>query len=183
FIERRGWWANKFGYQIGARYADAFGIDQLDLTVERNYVRPYTYTHRTISNYTHFAMPLGHPLGANFKENLLAIEYRPLPRLHLRGRLYLITQGEGTEDQVVGENLNQPHGLREMNFGNETGQGVGYTNTLLSLTASYELKPNLWLEAEFLSRSKNSDDAAQDLETQVINLGVRWNVARQRYEF
>jgi hypothetical protein len=70
-----------------------------------------------------------------------------------------------------------------MNFGNETGQGVGYTNTLLSLTASYELKPNLWLEAEFLSRSKNSDDAAQDLETQVINLGVRWNVARQRYEF
>ncbi|MFT5989941.1 MAG: hypothetical protein ACI9K9_001398 [Neolewinella sp.] len=39
------------------------------------------------------------------------------------------------------------------------------------------------MEAEFLSRSKNSDDAAQDLETQVINLGVRWNVARQRYEF
>jgi hypothetical protein len=183
FIERRGWWANKFGYQIGARYADAFGIDQLDLTVERNYVRPYTYTHRTISNYTHFAMPLAHPLGANFKENLLAIEYRPLLRLHLRGRLYLITQGEGTEDQVVGENLNQPHGLRGMDFGNETGQGVGYTNTLLSLTASYELKPNLWLEAEFLSRSKNSDAAAQDLETQVINLGVRWNVARQRYEF
>jgi hypothetical protein len=183
FIERRGWWANKFGYQIGARYADAFGIDQLDLTVERNYVRPYTYTHRTISNYTHLAMPLAHPLGANFKENLLVIEYRPLPRLHLRGRLYLITQGEGTEDQVVGENLNQPHGLRGMDFGNEIGQGVGYTNTLLSLTASYELKPNLWLEAEFLSRSKNSDDAAQDLETQVINLGVRWNVARQRYEF
>lgn len=183
FIERRGWWANKYGYQLGARYADAFGVDQLDLTLERNFVRPYTYTHRTLSSYTHFAMPLAHPLGANFKENLVAMEYRPLPRLHLRGRLYLITQGEGTDDRVVGENLNQPHGLREMDFGNETGQGIGYTNTLLSLTAGYELKPNLWLEAEFLSRSKDSDDAAQDLETTIVNLGVRWNVARQRFEF
>jgi hypothetical protein len=183
FVERRGSWANKYGYQIGARYADAFGVDQLDLTVERNYVRPYTYTHRVISNYTHFAMPLAHPLGANFKENLLAIEYRPLPRLHLRGRLYLITQGEGTDDRVVGENLNQSHLLREMEIGNETGQGIGYNNTLLSLTAGYELKPNLWLEAEFLSRNKDSDDATRDLKTTIFNLGVRWNVARQRYEF
>ncbi|TXF90051.1 hypothetical protein FUA23_07365 [Neolewinella aurantiaca] len=183
FSEQRGWWANKFGYQLGARYADAFGLDQLDITVERNYVRPYTYTHRGLGNYTHFAMPLAHPLGANFKENLLAIEYRPLPRLHLRGRLYLITQGEGTDDLVVGENLNRPNGLREMDFGNEIGQGIGYDNTLISLTAGYELKPNLWLEAEYFSRSKDSDAAANDQETTIINLGVRWNVARQRYEF
>ena len=183
FIERRGWWANKFGYQLGARYADAFGIDQLDLTVERNFVRPYTYTHRALSNYTHFAMPLAHPLGANFRENLVAAEYRPLPRLHLRGRAYLISQGEGTAEDVVGENINQPHGLRGMEFGNETGQGVGYTNTLISLSAGYEVKPNLWLEAEYLSRSKNSENDARDLETTILNLGVRWNVARQRYEF
>jgi hypothetical protein len=183
FIERRGWWANKFGYQIGARYADAFGIGQLDLTVERNFVRPYTYTHRGLNNYTHFAMPLAHPLGANFHENLLAVEYRPLPRLHLRGRLFMITQGEGTDDRVVGENLNQSDRLREMDFGNETGQGIGYTNSLLSLTASYELKPNLWLEAEYLSRNKDADSVDRDLETTILNLGVRWNVARQRYEF
>ncbi|MFK8165295.1 MAG: hypothetical protein AB8H12_22805 [Lewinella sp.] len=183
FVERRGWWANKFGYQLGARYADAFGVDQLDLVAERNLVRPYTYTHRGLSNYTHFAMPLAHPLGANFKETLVGFDYRPLPRLHLRTRLYLIEQGEGTEDRVVGENLNRSHVDREMNFGNEIGQGVNYTNTLLSLTASYELKPNLWLEGMFLSRNKDSELAARDLETTVVNLGIRWNVARQRYEF
>jgi hypothetical protein len=183
FVERRGWWANKFGYQLGARYADAFGVDQLDLMVERNLVRPYTYTHRELSNYTHFAMPLAHPLGANFKEVLVGFDYRPLPRLHLRTRLYLIDQGEGTEDRIVGENLNQPHGLREMDFGNEIGQGIHYTNTLLSVTASYELKPNLWLEGMFLSRNKDSDLVEQDLESTIVNLGIRWNVARQRYEF
>ncbi len=183
FIERRGWWANKFGYQLGARYADAFGVDQLDVVVERNLVRPYTYTHRDLSNYTHFAMPLAHPLGANFKENLLGIDYRPLPRLHLRSRLYLIDQGEGTAERVVGENLNQPHILREMDFGNETGQGLNYTNTLLSVTASYELKPNLWLEGMYLRRNKDSVAANRNLETTVVNLGVRWNTPRQRYEF
>ena len=178
FVERRGWWANKFGYQLGARYVDAFGLDQLDLVAERNFVRPYTFTHRTLSSYTHFAMPLAHPLGANFTETVLGADYRPLPRLHLRPRLLFIRQGEGTNDRVVGENLNRPHTLREMDFGNEVGQGVGYRNVLLSLRASYELYPNLWVEADYLRRSKDSDDDARDLETTVINLGVRWNVAR-----
>ncbi|SEQ38670.1 capsule assembly Wzi family protein [Neolewinella agarilytica] len=183
FIERRGWWANKWAYQAGLRYADAFGLDQLDLVVERNVARPYTYTHRSLSSYTHFAMPLAHPLGANFKENLVGADYRPLPRLHLRARLFLIEQGQGTTSRVVGENLNRPHGLREMDFGNEIGQGINYTNTLLTLRASYELKPNLWIEGELLSRNKDSQNDALDLETTILNFGVRWNTARSGFEF
>ena len=184
FIERRGWWANKFGYQLGARYVDAFGLDQLDLVVERNFVRPYTYTHRGLANYSHFNMPLAHPLGANFRESLVGLDYRPLPRLHLSGRLYLIEQGEedGGEGNI-GQNVNLSHLERRSDFGNETGQGVGYTNTLLTLRAAYELKPNLWLEGQFLSRSKDSEAAVRDLETTVVNLGVRWNVARRDWNF
>ncbi|MBC6996788.1 hypothetical protein QWY85_20265 [Neolewinella lacunae] len=179
FVERRGWWANKFGYQLGARYVDAFGLRQLDLVVERNLVRPYTYTHRGLSNYTHFAMALAHPLGANFRESLVGLDYRPLPRLHLRGRLYLIEQGEGSADRVVGENINVSHELREMDFGNEIGQGINYQNTLMTLRGSYELKPNLWLEGEYISRNKDSQSADRDLLTSVLNFGVRWNVARR----
>ncbi|NJC26743.1 capsule assembly Wzi family protein [Neolewinella antarctica] len=179
FIERRGWWANKWAYQVGARYVDAFGLDQLDLVIERNVARPYTYTHRDKSHYTHFALPLAHPLGANFTENLFGIDYRPLPRLNLRARLYLIDQGEGMADRVVGEDLNQPHGLREMDFQNEIGQGINYTNTLITLRAGYEVMPNFWVEGEFLSRNKDSEATARDLETTVVNLGVRWNVARR----
>lgn len=183
FIENRGWWANKWAYQLGLRYVDAFGLDQLDLVAERNTARPYIYTHRATSSYTHFAMPLAHPLGANFSENLLGLDYRPLPRLHLRGRLYLIDQGEGTDDRVVGENLNRSHLEREMEFGNEIGQGINYSTTLLSLRASYELKPNLWLEGELLSRSKDSELDSRDLETSIINFGIRWNVARRNDAF
>lgn len=184
FLERRGWWANKWAYQVGARYVDAFGLDQLDLVAERNVARPYTYTHRGQSSYTHFGMPLAHPLGANFTENLLGIDYRPYPRLHLRCRLYLIEQGEedGTAASV-GENINLSHILRAQDFGNEIGQGIGYSTTLLTVRLGYELQPNLWLEGELLSRNKDSDLEARDLKTTVVNLGVRWNVGREERMF
>lgn len=186
FLERRGWWANKWAYQIGARYVDAFGIDQLDIVAERNVARPYIFTHREQSNYSHFAMPLAHPLGANFTENLLGIDYRPLPRFNVRARLFLIEQGEEDDDPTdgnIGENINLPHTNRAMEFGNDIGQGTRYTNTMLTLRVGYELKPNLWLEGELLRRSKDSELDARDLETMIINFGVRWNVAREERAF
>ena len=183
FVERRGWWANKWAYQLGARYVDAFGLDQLDLLVERNVARPFTYGHRGNASYTHFNLPLAHPLGANFNENIIGVDYRPLPRLHLRARLYLITQGESTGGPSAGENLNVSTNERGMDFEHEIGQGVSYSNSLLNVRASYELYPNLWLEGDFLTRDKASNDAARSLETTVINLGVRWNVARRDEAF
>jgi len=142
FVERRGWWANKWAYQVGARHVDAFGVDQLDIMVERNVARPFTYAHRAQSSYTHFGMPLAHPLGANFTENIIGIDYRPLPRLHLRARLHLIDQGEetNTEGESIGENIYLSSSLRTMDFGNEIGQGINYSNTLLNLRASYEME-------------------------------------------
>ena len=37
-------YVNKFGYQVGAKYVDAFGIPNLDLQGEINRVRPFTYS-------------------------------------------------------------------------------------------------------------------------------------------
>jgi hypothetical protein len=55
-----GWWANKWAIQLGAKYIDAFNIKNLDLQVEHNRVRPFTYSHRdsvanllTITNLWH----------------------------------------------------------------------------------------------------------------------------------
>ncbi|MCP9236230.1 hypothetical protein [Lewinella sp. JB7] len=183
FVKKRGWWANKWAYQIGARHVDAFGIDQLDLVAERNVARPYMYSHDGPSSYTHFAMPLAHPLGANFTENLVGFDYRPLPRLNLYGRAYLIEQGEGSPGVVEGENPFQSSDLRNETFGNEIGQGIHYTNTILQLRAGYELRPNLWLEGEYFTRSKDSEQAARDLETSLLNLGIRWNIARRPEAF
>ncbi|MCU0824922.1 MAG: sugar phosphate nucleotidyltransferase, partial [Leptospira sp.] len=56
-----GWWANKFGYQIGVKYIDAFNLPNLDLQLEANRVRPFTYTHfDSISNYSNNGLAMAH---------------------------------------------------------------------------------------------------------------------------
>src|SRR5436190_24110407 len=61
--ENNGSWVNKWGIQAGAKYIDALGIKNLDLQLETNRVRPFTYSHDdSVSNYTHYNQPLAHPL-------------------------------------------------------------------------------------------------------------------------
>ena len=82
FFGDKGYWGNKFGYQIGMKYHDAFNVPNLFIRVEYNQVRPYTYGHSTLTNYAHDYQALAHPWGANFRETLLELQYR-------RKRLYI----------------------------------------------------------------------------------------------
>lgn len=69
-------WKNKFGYQLGVKYYQAFGVDNLMLQAEYNQVRPYTYSHNTIVlNYAHANQPMAHLWGANFREFILIGRY------------------------------------------------------------------------------------------------------------
>lgn len=62
-------WKNKFGFQLGAKYYDAFKVKNLLLQLEYNQVRPYTYSHNIVStNYGHNNQSLAHLWGANFRE-------------------------------------------------------------------------------------------------------------------
>jgi len=69
-------WKNKFGFQLGVKYFNAFKVDNLLLQAEYNQVRPYTYSHNTeILNYAHFNQPMAHLWGANFRELVLIGRY------------------------------------------------------------------------------------------------------------
>ena len=64
-----GWWANKFGIQLGAKYFNAFDVENLYLQAEYNAIRPYTYSHKELNyNLGHNNQPLAHLWGANFRE-------------------------------------------------------------------------------------------------------------------
>lgn len=69
-------WKNKFGYQIGVKYYNAFGVKNLMLQAEYNIVRPYVYSHsEPITNYAHNNQSMGHNWGANFKELIIVGRY------------------------------------------------------------------------------------------------------------
>ncbi|HEX5624505.1 MAG TPA: hypothetical protein VFX48_00695, partial [Saprospiraceae bacterium] len=81
-FSNKGWWGNKYGIQAGMKYLEAFGLKDLDLQLEYNTIRPYTYTFRdSVANYSHSFQSLAHPLGANFREWVVRMDYHPGNRL------------------------------------------------------------------------------------------------------
>ena len=72
-----GFWGNKYSYQLGGKYFDMFGVENLVVQLENNFARPYTYSHfNTSQNYGHYYQSLAHPLGANFNETIFFADYK-----------------------------------------------------------------------------------------------------------
>lgn len=184
FIERRGWWANKYGIQAGLKYINTFQIDHLDTQVEFNLVRPYTYTHRDSSaSYTHYNQPLAHPLGANFKEIIFKARYQPINKFVIDARLILMNYGEDEENANWGNNINLSHNTRVRDFRNELGQGIGTNTLLLGIDLSYQLFHNAYIDLHFLYRKQDSDLESLDRTTSFLGGGFRMNIRNRRFDF
>lgn len=180
------WWGNKFGYQVGAKYIDAFDIDNLDIQAEFNRVRPFTYTHRdSIANYTHNNQPMAHPFGASFNEVIAMLRFQPIPRLMMQAKAIYYKQGKDTSAANYGSNIFLPNvpPFRTLDYGFEVGSGalskVGYASFLLS----YELKPNFFIEANTVYRKQNALPGTAEKSTVIFNAGVRWNMHRREFDF
>lgn len=179
-----GWWANKFGVQLGGKYVDAFGISNLDLQGEVNIVRPYTYSHHTVyGNYTSYRQPMAHPLGANFKEFAGILRYQPLPRLNLKGKLSLAQTGRDTTGVNWGGDLRKLNSTRVQEFNNTTGQGVSVDIMYASFTASWQLRHNVFLDASVVMRKTESPVQAFSTNASITSLALRVNIPQRLYEF
>ncbi|MCH2042679.1 MAG: hypothetical protein MK212_00940 [Saprospiraceae bacterium] len=180
----RGWWANKYGLQVGIKYVDVAGIDHLDLQVEYNTVRPYTYTFRDSSaNYTHYNQPLAHPLGANFQEVIGIINYQPIPKLGIRAQLNYARYGLDTLSSNWGKNVHLSYTTREEEYGNKTGQGTT-TNLLVGLLwVSYQVRHNLYLDLQYRYRREDAALDNLDNSAHILSLGIRWNISERLNDF
>ena len=182
--EEKGWWGNKFGGQFGVKYLNAFGVDHLDLQVEYNTVRPYTYSSfDSLNSYTHYNQPLAHPLWANFKELVALVRLQPTPRLRFAGRLIYAQTGENPAGANIGANPLLSNVSRTGDYGNTTGQGVGADILLVGFDASWQLYHNIYFDFNLLWRRKDSMDDARDLDTQLITAGLRMNLWKRNLDF
>lgn len=178
-----GYWANKFGYQLGVKYPDAFGIPNLDLQLESNRVRPFTYSHfDSVSNYAHFNQPFAHPLGSNFQERIAIVKYQPLPKLYLQARAIYFYQGLDFFGINYGSNIFLSYSTRNKNYGYFVGDGNKVKSLNTSFLASYEWKENFFIDANLQRRTYNVA-SSRNLATTVFSLGLRWNMARREFDF
>lgn len=179
-----GWWANKFGGQLGMKYINAIGIDNLDLQLEYNVARPYMHAHMdTYTNYAHYRQPLGHTLGGNFHEVLGILRFQPLNRLFVTAQLNLAKYGDDTQDTNWGKNVMLSYNTREQEYGNKIGQGVATTLLYGDLTLSYMLKHNLFIDIRGIYRKLGSEIDSRDSNTAYYSGGIRWNIAKKLHDF
>ena len=172
-----GWWANKQGIQAGLKYIDVGGVNGLDLQLEYNSVRPYTYTFRDSSaSYAHYNQPLAHPMGANFNEFIGIIRYQPVKGLNFRLQLNYAKYGLDTLGSNWGRNVHLPYGTYEREFGNFTGQGVSANLLIAQFAASYMLRHNLFVDMNFMYRSEKTALSSLDNNTLLLSMGLRWNM-------
>ena len=182
----KGWWGNKYGIQLGAKYIDAFKINNLDLQVEMNRVRPFTYSHRdSIANYTHYNQPLAHPLGANFNEWIGIARYQPAPKILLQAKGIAYIQGRDSSAASFGSNIFLPNtpDYRTKNYGYSIGSGQKTSVAIASFLFSYEMKQNLFLEASAFFRKEKIKDLNKTDNTMILSTGIRWNIQRRDFDF
>jgi hypothetical protein len=184
FVNRQNWWGNKFGYQLGAKYINAFGVKNLDLQAEHNRVRPYTYTFKdSTANFTHYNQPLAHPLGANFTENILIARYSINFKWRLEAKAFFITQGVDTASSNWGGNLHPSYISRQQEYNNLQNQGVKQQTMLLSLGVSYMIKHNLQAHLYLLYRNQTNELITEPQKIVLVKAGIRYNFVAPKYDF
>lgn len=153
-----GYWANKFGGQLGLRAFDLFKVPGLNATAEFNSVRPYTYSaSKRIKNYGHFNEPLAHPFGANFREYLAIINYR-YNRWEMKFQGNVATYGLDVNGLNYGKNIYLDYTTRVDDYGVQIGHGLKTDFLYANTTVAYLLNPknNLRLELGYTYRDEKN---------------------------
>lgn len=186
-------WKNKFGYQLGAKYYDAFKIKNLMLQAEYNHVRPYVYSHsRSITNYAHNNQSVGHLWGANFREFVAIGRY-------YKGRWFadakLVYGIKGFDYASSGANTNYGGDIyreydvdRYADTGVKVGQGNKTTIMIADLQAGYVVNPTMNLKVFGNLIYRNFDPLADTATTFKSNttwfsIGLRSDLFNWYYDF
>ena len=179
-------WALKYGGQIGLKYIDVAAIKNLDMQLEWNIVRPFTYTHfDSATTYTHYNQPLAHPLGANFSQLALVVKYQPTNKLSFDWRTFYITQGLDSSlrsRSTFGGNIFRQYQDRNKETQVILGQGNRGLTVSTNFTASYELRTNLYFDAGLFYRHFTVNKLKNN-NSLLFTAGVRLNMQRRPLDY
>ncbi|MEP7257878.1 MAG: hypothetical protein ABI687_05815 [Flavitalea sp.] len=180
-----GWWGNRYGYQLGLKYINLFGINNLDLQAEVNAVRPFTYAAAdSLDNFSHYNQPLAHPMGANFAEFIGILRYQPTKRLTATGKLIYWAQGVDSSAASFGGNIFKSYGARVAEYGYTIPSGMEGKGLNMQLQVSYELAENIFLDATAMVRRwKVEDNSSLERKVNIFTAGLRMNIFRKEYDY
>ena len=185
-------WKNKYGYQLGMKYYNAFKVDNLYLQFEYNRARPYTYSHNTIVlNYAHNNQSMAHLWGANFSEAIAIARYN-YKRWFADAKFVFGSRGldynNGTDDFSYGGDIYRDYNDRPFDSGVEVGQGIKTNIFHAELQSGYVVNPatNLKLFAYLSYRDFNPNaTTATTFENNTLwfSIGLRTDLFNWYFDF
>ncbi|MEN9909019.1 MAG: hypothetical protein RLZZ540_2168 [Bacteroidota bacterium] len=186
-------WKNKYGYQIGAKYYNAFKVPNLLLQLEYNRVRPYVYSHsEPITNYGHNNQSIGHQWGSNFGEFIAIARYHK-DRFFADVKLTTAVRGfdfdTTTNDLNYGSNIYKDYDLkRASNSGVKVGQGNKTSFFMADIQGGCLINPstNLKLFASYIYRDFNPMQNTATVfkeSTNWFSIGVRSDVFNWYFDY
>jgi hypothetical protein len=189
------WYGNKWGIQMGGKYFNAFGLNNVDLQGEIDVVRPYTYSAQdTIANYTNYNQPLADPLGSGFIKTIGQIFWQPIKNVSVTARATYYMKGNDTGSANLGNSIFKAYPTRQSEYGVKLINGPKSTCELLSLNVSYQIRRNIYLDLGGVYRyylnennlyptSSTIGTINSIVKTTYTYFGVRINARRRTYDF
>jgi hypothetical protein len=178
-----GWWGNKQGIQFGYKTSDIFKIKSLNFQTEFNFVRPFTYQHRSeAQNYTHHNQALAHPLGANFTESVSFVNYR-WRNFFCEFKIQVAKMGQDTGGYNFGNDIFRSYLDRYSEYGNVMYQVSEAKLMGGEFRVNYLVNPatNLVIEAGYTHR-RFSNSIFTD-NSNVIYFGIRTSLENYYFDF
>jgi hypothetical protein len=183
-----GWWGNKQAYQLGLKYINVAGVNNLDMQLEANVVRPFTYTSLDgTTNYSAYNQPLAHPMGANFVEIVGLLRCQPFKRINIVAKAIATRIGLDDAKNNYGSNIFIPYtrAIVERPYGNYITQGVTTNIAYAEMTLSYMARHNLFLDLSAMAREQFTENAnaRNRKNTYFASFGLRYNFNPRTHEF
>ncbi|MFW5707196.1 MAG: hypothetical protein ACOC12_04690 [Bacteroidota bacterium] len=180
---------HKYALQQGLHWVDFLGIDNLDVQLEGNWIRPFVYSHyatdgsglRPSSNYSHYSQPLAHPMGANLREYMAVVSYHPHPNWHIRSVLFNAQQGVDSAGVNMGGDIFRDYTTRVGDYGHTFLQGEQRKVSFAQFSVSWQWKPNLWLETKYVVRQEELQGGRE--RSGIFMAGIRLNALRRGHWF
>ncbi len=181
-----GYQGNAWGFQLGTKYYNMFGLQNLNMQLEYNQVSPYAYAHEdSLQSYTHFNQSIAHPLGANFRELLGFINYR-YKRWFTEVEIMYAQTGLDTYNSNWGQNIFASALLASSGYnsdGNKIGQGIKTSLFETGIRASYLMNPktNMQFEGGYYFRKQSNSSSQQT--TSYFYFGLKTSLTNIYHDF
>ena len=179
-----GYWANKYGYQIGYKCFDFLSLPNLTIHLEQNYTRPFTYSHWNSANYGHYNEELAHPLGANFIENIIILNYR-MKRITTNLKYIQATYGADYLGDTIsyGNNIYSDYNDRSADYGIDMFNGNKTDLKFTQFNLGYILNPTTNLKLEFSLVSRILESETNVSKTLFYSFSLRSDLFNHYYDF